>query len=764
MYFKQSDCFAKKSTDEIVVNTFIQDHRMYGSFADKDEFARFILSEQPGSDFCNELLWTDSYSYCDLDCPHTLEEMGFTEATFISEFNSILIAAHKTHLNIDLHSRDILWACSSRPQKTSYHIKILCDHFWPIAERKNDMKDFFKFVNDVCLSTKGFHFYTENAGKVLLQSVLDLSVYSKNRCMRAVGCRKPTYDVRFIPVGGKITHSSIVQNLLTITDRSRMNAFQLKEKYKSKPVISLKTNVLHRLATKYNAIFQEIKGCLVILKNNGCRVCPIGGETNISDNCFFILKKNEVHFGCHNSGCCGKLIKVYEIAKPKLYNHYNDYNLLVNKKDLQKKDIEQYMLDTISFIDKPSEPHFICTNLCGVSCFKNKVYAIQASYSKSLFKGYSDITLFLQKEKPEPLKFSKILSSMLQTRRLKTYNDTVWMPFHSKNPPTTICPNKLNLFQGFVLEKLPCNNIVFEDTKMFDLLSKLCGNKQIPLDYLLNFIAAKLQFPMIKHPVAICFINSREGVGKGSFGTMLERIFACGSNSYVSFNSLESFANSFNGIQTRALFITLEEVTAKRNNLREFNGLLKDKISSTIILEEIKNRERSLRPWYASIIVFSNEFNVMSCSKTDRRLVMFESDAGHANKKTYFTELYKELEDMTFLKCAFDYFSNRNISEWNYRTFPPSKLKEKLQQCSEKHVTKFHRYLFQERISGQTVYTFTAEHLYDIYREFCELYGVQKKADRCYVCSNLELYVPMIKHDQSYTLQDSERRKYLATM
>ncbi len=766
MYWqKQNDMLAQRKTsdDQIAFQTHIQGQRMYSCCADKDEFAKFILS-QPFS-YCNELLYSDCYSYVDLDSPNTLQELGFSdEIAFIQVFTDILISAHKEHLGVTLRPGDILWSCSTRPSKTSYHIKINCDHYWRVADRAK-MKDFYRNIDQICLDTDGLHFWVNENSKVTKHSILDLSVYSTNRCFRTVGSSKHTNEVKFCPVDGRITHSSVVQNLFTVTneERARLTPFEYKEAVISVPKVEFHSNILEELAKQYSCKVEKIEGNLVILSNIGCRICPINKETNESDNAFFVLKNENIFYGCHNSDCAGKLHPIHKLNVEKTYQYYEDYKKLLHKKDVKMEDIQKYMIECVSFIDRPSEPLFVVKSKCGVSAFNNQVHTIKTDTAKTLFKNYQDITLFdnSDEKEPEVLKFSKILNNLLTVRRIPTYTSTIWLPYLAKNPPKHLNQNQYNLFTGFALEKVPSNELDFTTTQIFDLITKLGGKN---VDYLLNFLAYKLQFPSDKKPIGLCFINSKPGQGKGSFGIFLERLFACDSNSYVAFNNLDSFSNGFNGIMTRALFICLEEITAKRNCLRAFNGLLKDRISSCQIMEEIKCRERVLRPWFANILIYSNDFNVMSCAKNDRRLVFFESDDSKANNKAYFVKLYEELADIKIMKSAFEYFSNRDTSTWNYRHIPKTHTKDKLILASERHSTKFHRYLLTECLTKQNLYRFTAENLYDYYRNFCEDYGMSKRYDRTYVITNFELHMDMKQVMGTYSITARERLKKLTLL
>ena len=79
----------KTNNDEIVVQTMVQNRRMYTSFATKDKYAEFILSDSEGSDFCNEILYNDVATYLDLDCPLQIPDLGFETNSFLSFKNFI---------------------------------------------------------------------------------------------------------------------------------------------------------------------------------------------------------------------------------------------------------------------------------------------------------------------------------------------------------------------------------------------------------------------------------------------------------------------------------------------------------------------------------------------------------------------------------------------------------------------------------------------------------------------------------------------------
>ena len=122
-------------------------------------------------------------------------------------------------------------------------------------------------------------------------------------------------------------------------------------------------------------------------------------------------------------------------------------------------------------------------------------------------------------------------------------------------------------------------------------------------------------------------------------------------------------------------------------------------------------------PWYANMMIFSNDFNVMSCSRNDRRLVFFTSDNSKANSKEYFTQIYQELADLKVMRAAFDFFSNYDTSDFNYREIPYSDIKQKLVRCSERKADKFHRHLMRT-VGARERHTLKEGELYEIYRDY----------------------------------------------
>ena len=113
----------KRNQDSIVAQCTVQNKRLYTSFHSPDDYAKFILSAQEGSDTSNEVIWTSCNTFFDIDCPMSLDELGFSGVPdFVNQFNQFLIENFSLLLGVEITEHQILWADSTRPSKTSFHI------------------------------------------------------------------------------------------------------------------------------------------------------------------------------------------------------------------------------------------------------------------------------------------------------------------------------------------------------------------------------------------------------------------------------------------------------------------------------------------------------------------------------------------------------------------------------------------------------------------------------------------------------------------
>ena len=738
-YRLQQPCFDARQDDEFVCQTFRDGVRQYCSFAN----AQALIDYQKTDPHCNELLHGHvALGYFDLDATGMqLKTLGWTSTKeFVAEFSNFLIEQYAEHLGITIAPKHLMWADATTPEKVSFHIVVHHDdYYWSQEKKTVGLKQFTKLVEQATLSRKGFYFLSERNNEVVMQSVLDSCVVSKNRCFRMLGCTKPGKWNPLLPLRDgepiPITDQLRRKYLITVPDTYGRTEPVLKSVFVPKRRKGISRSLLQTLATQYGSEIVKTSGSLIQLRNKGVRKCPINGELNTSDNAFFIRKDNCLFLGCHNSECQGRLHKIHQFESR--FKYYEDHRKIIDcpKTERASSLIKEYVMATTHFVDRPDESYLISYSKSSSKHWPALDHR-KCIVTQQLFKGKSDIVVSCT-DQDKPVKFSGVLKNLLQERRLKTFSELAWCPY-LKSDPVVFPPHKLNTFSQFSLdnEKIE-TDIDFTQTRLFELLNRLCNFDKACTKYLLDFIALRLQKPgKVKPGIALCFLNSKPGSGKGTFKSFLEALFACHRTTVVSYNKLKQFTSQFNAELEHAIFLVLEEVSAK---VRDIGGLIKDLTTTQQILLEPKGENRRVCEFYGTLMMFSNRIRSVNIARNDRRMCVIESNSEKANCGKYFVPIHAEIKDVMVMRSAFKYFEQRDISSFDYRKFPKTRLREQVQKCSDSFEYKFYKHLFTQCLCPiGTTYKLTESELYEHWREFVYSYGSILKRDRGYVTASFE--------------------------
>lgn len=558
----------ERNKDHIVSQLFVQGTRLYTSFHTKDDYARFILSSEEGSNTCNELLYGDCKTFLDLDCPLQLSELGFpTVSDFQKKFTDFLITSYKTHLGLELRKAQVLWCTSCRETKTSFHIVISNDEYsWKKNCIYEKLRIFVKILADETLDIPGFHYLSEKNNEIVMYSLLDTGIYHNNRTFRTLHCTKPESNVRFQAIqDGKIlpvSHSLIVKYLVTETEEKKTYTLLTERKTVSKN--KLKRSLLEKLARKYGSTVHKVTGSLVQLRNlKETRVCPINQEINTTDNSWIIKKNGCLFLGCHNENCQGKLLKIHEFDS--VFKYYTDFEKILKMPVEQRTRnlVQEYLRNTCTFIDVPGKGFFVTSREVPCKAFDGFTSKETVICSK-LFSGSSNVKV--TGAGGNVISFSDELLGLVQGRNMTIKSGVEWKPHlqDSESPS-----ENFNTFSGYVLDNDIETNINFKETAIYELLERLTNHDEESIEYLLSFIAAKLQKPKRKAPISLCWIKTKQGCGKGTFKKFLENLFYCNEDVMISYNRMSQFVSQYNSEWARALWICLEEVSTKKQKLFE---------------------------------------------------------------------------------------------------------------------------------------------------------------------------------------------------
>jgi hypothetical protein len=735
---------ARRNEDDIVFAVQKSNHSyQYASVTTPEMYANYILHKKPC--YANECLHRGTHTFFDIDAKCTLEQLQWdSKDAFIKAFSDFLVNAFETHLSIRIKRKNLRFSDSCRTEKVSFHCVVcLEDYYWKVEDRKL-LKAFVARLRSESLHHLGFYTYMQKNNGLYKESIIDHRVYSKNRLMRTVGCAKTENDIVLKPYKQQLSVKTILDHLITVTDTEERTAFQYKTDIKEPPICT-NLELLESLARKHGGTISSTEGSLIILRNlEKTRVCTLTGVTHDSNNCYFIRKDSKLWFHCH--GCPGQSKVVHEFDSTKEFNRYESYKVLLKSfrsdpTSVTEDLIRRYLKQSVVFIDEPGSPRYItCTN---VPCkgFQNRLIGKGLISCANLFHKASDIVL---KHEDQKLVFSSILSELSKSRELPCFNKTCWVPYakHSRYQPS-IDTNTFNSFPGYSLEEVQCayHDINFEDTSVYQLLHRnLCNRDPGCYIYLCKSIAHKLQRSFEKLPICHVWAGTRPGVGKSSLTIFLSRLFSVNQNqnTSLSYSNISSFCHRFNNELTTNLWVTLEEVKSS-GKLREFDNFLKDFVSNPFVIQEKKGFDKEYLRNYTTCLIMSNEIHIVKCDQLDRRMVFYTCNDEVRNDKIFFDKLYTEFDSIPVMKACFEYFMKLDISNWDYRKFPITKIRKKIIACSRDVNLRFLKYLFKTTLLSPVSHI-TRQELFMFWSEFVLEHGIQHyKRDLNFVCSSFEL-------------------------
>ena len=748
-----------KNQDELCAQTYIDGVRVYTSFSTVERYVSHLLSETPESHCSAELLWGPVHTYFDIDCEQTLSELGWKNMPeFIAKFNDLLLTCYEKYLGIIIPIDCIHWSECCREKKTSFHVVVEnSEYFWAPVQVNRELKEFVNIVADETRKIQGLSYLKEHNGEIQMSSCIDICVYHNNRCMRSVFCSKRDGGKPLFPINHNAeplekTYNVILKNLITSPIENK-KPFILKKRRDVPPRTKKLTRALvDKLAEQYGCRVNRVRGKLVELRNAGKeRVCPLTpGCVNLSDNAYFIRQNDAIFYGCHSECCQGKLKKIHQFES--VFKHYDDYNVILDlPADKRNRElIEDFLTKTVKLIDRPEKAMFITTRQTRLDDLP--LDSQETVCSNSLFSKNNDVFIKIDGKR---LRFSDVLSDLVQTRSIPVYTHTVWTPFTKKSPfPRPNLGGKYNIFSGFALDRDVPSEVQFENTNIYKLISTLTNHEPESLKYLLDFLAYKTQKPYHKLPILNAFLSTPKGCGKGTFALFLKKLFSCNEQVLVSYNKISQLASNFNSELRTALFVILEEVTAgKYNSIKEFTGLLKDLTSMESILIERKGMDREPNcPFYGNFFVFSNEMNVLQITDDNRRIVCYNVDGSRSNDNAFFSSIYTELSSLEVMQSAFDFFCTRDISTFDYRKIPQTTMIEKLKRCSESIERRFARWFWKTYCRNGKDYVYDDE-LYIAYSEFCNEQGIPNKRDVMYVGACFENVVDCFRDGEGFKLR-----------
>lgn len=331
--------------------------------------------------------------------------------------------------------------------------------------------------------------------------------------------------------------------------------------------------------------------------------------------------------------------------------------------------------------------------------------------------------------------------------------------------PSEVCPpDVFNLWKPYPMEGKTVE-MTTETMEMAYLVLHhiciVCGGESIVYEYVLDWIAQFLQFP--QHKTTMPTFASGEGAGKNTVGILMEKLM--GGLVLVTCKADDIFGK-FNSNLARYRLIILNELSAKE--LNQYDGVLKDAVTeSSFDIQEKGKDPYQLRSFHRFVTFTNKEHNPIQTSKDDRRKLIVQCSDEKKGDSAYFTRLYQCLDNEDVLVWLFQFFMQRNVTEFNAtrgRNIPKTEYQQELAQGYTDVVADWFDHVIDEYHvkQGMNEMLWTSKDQLNSFRDFCSDHGVKLELDSRKLGVRLSLLVKK-KKIQGITSKPSkfeERRHF----
>ena len=550
------------------------------------------------------------------------------------------------------------------------------------------------------------------------ESIIDGSVWSTNRAMRMLGCHK-VGDKRVLkPVNTEFevdddyTHTDIRQHMI-----ARMQAparpCRIKESVKLEfaPPVHTDAGLIASVAAEIGCDVDTVSGSLVTLKTRQSgRVCPISGQTYKPGNnrCYLQIKNGEIFYRQHGVEGTKKLASLPTNKQYDMFVRDLPKLLAIYKRtgdEFTVSMVKDFLRDTVILIARAFKPEYIVKvdgyehgfSISAVNSFKYVSGQDPFGSIRSTMrfrcrvikqdKNGEDYVAWVDR------RVSGVLTEMVDDNDLRTYDECRYVPYCKKEP--YIGNNIFNSFVPFsFLSYKPATEVPpFEEHAMYRLMKvELTAGNQVAFDYLLDYIAHKLQKPHIKIETALAFVRTIQGIGKGQWSKWIRILFDDRNCKVVA--NLDHLFGNFNAHLQNCLWVFLEEIKG-RGAAWDQAGRLKDLITADSQMWTKKHHDTEEGRWYGSIVIFSNNSYGIRVETSDRRYVLFDTNWRLRDDKEFHDQVTKETMDADYMATAFQWFLDRDVSKWNWRKIPKTKTRTDVKQACEDVAMTFTRWLFE---------------------------------------------------------------------
>lgn len=333
---------------------------------------------------------------------------------------------------------------------------------------------------------------------------------------------------------------------------------------------------------------------------------------------------------------------------------------------------------------------------------------LQVKSKKALKETFENLTyvkkLVVQDDGTEDITRDCFINRWLKDAKIKTFDQLDFLP-----PPLTCPPTVFNLWRGFEIDKVECNEQGSVDM-FLEHVDILAGRKPHDFKYLIKWLAQLVQYPGKIIGIALVFV-SKEGAGKNIFLDEFANIIGPQYYFECTDPTNQLFGKHSNGRKNK-LLITVDE--AKSRDTFANSDLLKNMITSKHFNYEAKGVDPITLRSFNRMVFATNHEKPILVSESDRRYVIFESSSEKCGDLDYFKKFADYMSKIENQKAIMEYLRGVDIEDFNFiKERPISELYKLVKSSCVDLVTKFLNHIWMKNHSETTLVIEGADFLED---------------------------------------------------
>lgn len=261
---------------------------------------------------------------------------------------------------------------------------------------------------------------------------------------------------------------------------------------------------------------------------------------------------------------------------------------------------------------------------------------------------------------PVKQKIHRLFMDYHEGRYLDSYRSFTYKPYVGKDPTPR---DMFNIFPGFYLEDFRNTRVDIKETSIWQWLWFAMSNqREHKLNFLLDYLAAKIQCPTKKTKKILIIFGDLNGTGKTSIRYVLQALYGVEAVRFC--ENMKQFESKFNCLSLGRLFCIVDDIE-RWSKVQTDN--LKSKVTNDTFEYRKMRMDPILMPSFEDLICTSNN-QTTYIGHNDRRSELIvineclKATSSNMPKGFSWRKFYHELESLEIMGALFEFLATRDIS------------------------------------------------------------------------------------------------------